>query len=616
MQMISPQTYREQNKDKSLNELIIKKEVLENDILNKEKILRNEITSMIPIEDIDTFVKVSRLYLEELNRLIKEKQNISSENNNEFQPINEKVEDLTKQLAEAYRKNDESLIKKLQEKIKNQTRKQLEKNADIFVKEEIKKQQEEIESKLDREKIKEHQKVIDDINKRIVANLVETWSMQTPEFKALRKELRIAISKMECYKNGIYDEDEIEQIYQDNIKKEKIILGKAYINRENLLDKIKYLTPGYDKRKEFSTINDFILAELKIIKEELLNTDGIEQSYIPCRRAKYCIEEFVKYINEDKFEESFYDIYEVIESDKYPHPLVDKGYEYSVYISNDEKSILLSMINKLESRIKNIENVYSSKNLYKKTIEEFNMFAGTEYGNSKFLSLPLPISYGKLKCLILISNTQHNSEVYNGGYVIIDKNNGKFEYKIEPETLLSNNIQLNLLNVVPKIDLIFNSKNDFDVKYNQYFDLLDDLIVLQASTIDDYAKKIVADYVNIYKNIEIEQCQIEQSLNNDFLSWCIILLHNSNDNLNKVETPQDYLTNISYKIFEIIKDLPSNSQFVFSQYFNNYTINEQDKFIICEKVLSLCSQYNIKILEQNPGQIMGLPWNIPRVKGE
>lgn len=615
MQMISPQTYKEQNKDKSLSELIIKKEVLEKDISNKEKILRNEMTSIIPIEDIDTMVKVSYLYLDELNKLILEKQNNSNEDNNEFQFINEKVEDLTQQLAEAYRNNDEKLIEKLQEKIKNQTRKQLEKNADLFVKEERKKQQEEIESKLDREKINEHQKVIDDINKRIVANLVQTWSMQTPEFKALRKELRIAISKMECYKNGIYDEDEIEKIYQDNIMKEKIILGKAYINRELLLDKIRYLSTGYDKRKEFSNINDFILHELKIIRDELLNIDGIEQSYVPCRRAKYCLEEFVKYINENKLEDCFYNIYEIIESDKYPHPLVDKDFEYSIYISNEEKSILLSMIDMLESKIKNIENFKSSKNLYKNALEQFNTFIENEYGSSKFLSLPLPTSYNKLKCLILISNSQVNSEVYNGGYVLIDKNNGKIEYKIEPETLLSNNKQLNLLNVIPKIDLLFNSKKDFDIKYNQYFELLDDLIILQASTREDYAKKIVPDFINIYKNIEIEQCQTEQSLNNDFLSWCIILLHNFNDNnLNKIETSQDYLSNISFKIFEMIKELPNNSEFVFAQYFNNYLINEQDKFDICEQVLNFCSKNNIIIVEKNPGQIMGLPWNIPRIK--
>lgn len=484
MQMISPQTYREQNKDKSLNELIIKKEVLENDILNKEKILRNEMTSIIPIEDIDTFVKVSRLYLEELNRLIKEKQNISSENNNEFQPINEKVEDLTKQLAEAYRKNDESLIEKLQEKIKNQTRKQLEKNADIFVKEERKKQQEEIESKLDREKIKEQQKVIDDINKRIVANLVETWSMQTPEFKALRKELRIAISKMECYKNGIYDEDEIEQIYQDNLMKEKIILGKAYINRENLIDKIKYLSPGYDKRKEFSTINDFILAELKIIKEELLNTDGIEQSYIPCRRAKYCIEEFVKYINEDKLEESFYDIYEVIESDKYPHPLVDKGYEYSIYISNDEKSILLSMIDTLESKINNIE--------------------------------------------------QSNSLVE------------KIDKKLK---------ELNPNYEVPKP-------------------------------------------INDYKNNNEEN-------------------HNVRELIKKVDEKIEKINNqISIEIFNKIKILPCNTEFTLQQFMSDYDITEEDKFFICRFVFDLCKNNNIVIIEKYPGADLGLPWNVPRIKGQ
>lgn len=135
----------------------------------------------------------------------------------------------------------------------------------------------------------------------------------------------------------------------------KKLFGKKYLNREKLLDKIKYLDSNRDKREEFSSIDEFIIYELKIIKESLLSDEGIEQKYIPCARAKHCIEEFAYYLNNNKLEACFYDIYEVIESDKNEIYLdrFDTEYKYSVNISNEEKSIILDMVNKLEAKILN-----------------------------------------------------------------------------------------------------------------------------------------------------------------------------------------------------------------------------------------------------------------------
>ena len=88
--------------------------------------------------------------------------------------------------------------------------------------------------------------------------------MSTPEFKALKKELRVAISRMECYKNAIYDEKEIERFYNEGILLEEEILGKAsYINRENLLNKLGYLYNYKEKRSNYLTEKDFILDEYK-----------------------------------------------------------------------------------------------------------------------------------------------------------------------------------------------------------------------------------------------------------------------------------------------------------------------------------------------------------------
>jgi len=448
------------------------------------------------------------------------------EDENSFEFLNKKIEKLTKELAEAYRNNDQEQITKLQDKIKEATDKQLKKDVDKLVKEDIKKEKEYIKQNLDKEKIKEQQKVIDEINKRIVAYLVENWTMSTPEFKALKQELRVAISRMECYKNAIYDEKEIERFYNEGILLEEEILGKAsYINRENLLNKLGYLYNYKEKRNNYLTEKDFILDELKTIKNELMSNDGIEIPYTPCVRAQHCINEFIYYLERNQANDCLMDIYEVIESDKNTiyNDHFNKDYKYSTYIGNEEKSIILNMVNRLEAHLNNSNNQYSTEKLFEKAKSDFNIFVENEYGNNKSLSLPLPVSHNKLKSLILLSAVEENAEIYNCGYVLIDTISGNIEYELQPEHLLSNDPNLNLLNFIPKKEILINSKEEYDSLYSKYFKLLDDLILMYYSK-KEYISKTdkIEEFLNIYRNIVSESEQIEYSLNNEFLSWCLI----------------------------------------------------------------------------------------------
>lgn len=470
--------------------------------------------------------EITNLNINPVELIISKQKDFQKENSFEF--LNKKIEKLTKELADAYRNNDQEQITKLQDKIKEATDKQLKKNVDKLVKKELKREKEYIKQNLDKEKIKEQQKVIDEINKRIVAYLVENWTMSTPEFKSLRQELRVAISRMECYKNAIYDEKEIERIYNDSNLLEEKILGKAsYINREELLSKLGYLYNYKEKRKNYSTEEEFILGELVTIKEEMLFNDGVDVPYTPNARAKHCINEFIYYLERNQVKDCLMDIYEVIESDKNEiYSPINKDFKYSIYISNEEKSIILNMVNRLESHLNNTDNQYSTEKLFEKAKSEFNGIVENEYGINKYLSLPLPVSHNKLKSLILLSAVEENAEIYNCGYVLIDTITGNVEYKLAPEYLLSNAPELNVLNLIPKIEISINSKEEYDSLYNKYFKLLDDLILIYSSK-EEYISSIdkVREFLNIYRNITSESEQNEYSFTNDFLIWCLVLSH-------------------------------------------------------------------------------------------
>lgn len=131
--------------------------------------------------------------------------------------------------------------------------------------------------------------------------------------------------------------------------------GNPFVDREIIMEKIKYLSETDDKRKKFNNINDFIIHEINIIKDILENNLSSNTSYLPSLRAKHCIKEFELNLESNQLEQCFYNIYEVIESDKNQiyHNLTEKssGYEYSKLISTEEKNTILNMIERLINKI-------------------------------------------------------------------------------------------------------------------------------------------------------------------------------------------------------------------------------------------------------------------------
>lgn len=359
-------------------------------------------------------------------------------------------------------------------------------------------------------------------------------------FKPLNKNIEKLTKKLaQAYDNNDQEQitklqNEIKEVTNRQLQKNVNKLVKKdlkeknyYINREILLNKLGYLYEHRDKRKNYLTEKDFILDELKIIKNELMSNEDFETIYIPCVRAQHCINEFIYYLEKKQVNDCLMDIYEIIESDKNGiyNPIINKDFNYSIYIGNEEKSIILNMVNRLEACVNDSSNKYSTENLFKKAKEEFNYFVENEYGVNKHLSLPLPLSYNKLKSLILLSSYSETEEIYKCGYVLIDTITGNVEYKLETEQLLSNNFQLNLLNFTPKIEIPINNKDDYNNLYDRYFKLLDDLILMYESKSEYIENKDkIKEFLNIYRNMASESEQIEYSLNNEFLSWCLISL--------------------------------------------------------------------------------------------
>ena len=132
---------------------------------------------------------------------------------------------------------------------------------------------------------------------------------------------------------------------------------KKYANREELIRKLEYQTKDEDKRKNYSNINDFILDEIKIIKNYLKSKKIIvNDEFILSVRSKHCMNEFNDYLNTGEYEMCFYDLYEFIESDKkrlYDSPIqIESGYTYYKYITSKEINIINKMIEELEIKIK------------------------------------------------------------------------------------------------------------------------------------------------------------------------------------------------------------------------------------------------------------------------
>ena len=141
--------------------------------------------------------------------------------------------------------------------------------------------------------------------------------------------------------------------------------------------------------------------------------------------------------------------------------------------------------------------------------------------NDTSYSFPEILARGMVQCFR--KGTKSASEVNYGEYVLIDTITGNIEYELQPEHLLSNDPKLNLLNFIPKKEILINSKEEYDNLYNKYFNLLDDLIIMYNSK-KEYISRTdkIEEFLNIYKNIVSEAEQVEYSLNNEFLSWCLI----------------------------------------------------------------------------------------------
>lgn len=94
-----------------------------------------------------------------------------------------------------------------------------------------------------------------------------------------------------------------------------------------------------------------------------------------------------------------------------------------------------------------------------------------------------------------------------------------------------------------------------------------------------------------------------------------------NDALKKVDEiikpmqdKQKSLYSIAESIYKEIEKLPVNSEFKIGQFFKDYNIEENDKFGLCEQVISYCMANNVKVEEKMPDADLGLPWNIPRIR--
>lgn len=94
-----------------------------------------------------------------------------------------------------------------------------------------------------------------------------------------------------------------------------------------------------------------------------------------------------------------------------------------------------------------------------------------------------------------------------------------------------------------------------------------------------------------------------------------------NDALKKVDEiikpmqdKQKSLYSIAENIYKEIEKLPVDSEFKIGQFFKDYNIEENDKFGLCEQVISYCMVNNIKVEEKMPDADLGLSWNIPRIR--
>lgn len=81
-----------------------------------------------------------------------------------------------------------------------------------------------------------------------------------------------------------------------------------------------------------------------------------------------------------------------------------------------------------------------------------------------------------------------------------------------------------------------------------------------------------------------------------------------------LQDKQNRLNSIAESIYEKIEKLPVDSEFRIGQFFNDYEIEENDKFNLCKQIISYCLVNNVKVVEKTPNADLGLPWNIPKIR--
>jgi len=121
------------------------------------------------------------------------------------------------------------------------------------------------------------------------------------------------------------------------------------LDREKLHSKVKKYK--LEKREKFENINEFILNELDIIKNELNKRVPLKNSnYVLSVRQEHCMNEFETCIEKNDFEAAFYDLEDFIECFVAPGDKFNKDFAYSKKISDKEVEIINRMINILQNK--------------------------------------------------------------------------------------------------------------------------------------------------------------------------------------------------------------------------------------------------------------------------
>lgn len=119
--------------------------------------------------------------------------------------------------------------------------------------------------------------------------------------------------------------------------------------------------------------------------------------------------------------------------------------------------------------------------------------------------------------------------------------------------------------------------------------------------IDKKLKEVNPDYIIPEKNEIVENTEDKQ--------------HTVQELIDKIDEKIEKLNKqVAIDVYKEIEKLPDETEFTIQQFLEAHNIEEQDKFSICNFVFDLCKTNNIVIVEKMPDAVLGLPWNITRIK--